>query len=140
MQKESAKTLKTETNKQNICKEKKKKRIAKHYEATTRSMTCVMRIPEGEKKRKIFIYLKQSIVIEKFPNLMSDTIPQIQEVESARKAIPMYIQYWSGLPFPTPGNLPDQGIKPVSLTSPALAGGFFNSSATLEAHINFIGY
>ena len=79
-------------------------------------------------------------MIEKFPNLRSDTIPQIQEVESARKAIPMHIQYWSGLPFPTPGNLPDQGIKPVSLTSPALAGGFFNSSATLEAHINFIGY
>ena len=42
-------------------------------------------------------------MIEKFPNLMSDTIPQIQEVESARKAIPMYIEYWSGLPFPTPG-------------------------------------
>ena len=31
---------------------KKKNRRAKHYEATTRSMTCVMRIPEGEKKRK----------------------------------------------------------------------------------------
>ena len=31
----------------------------------------------------------------------------------------------SGLPFPTPGDLPDPGIKPWSLTSPALAGGFF---------------
>ena len=33
-------------------------------------------------------------------------------------------EYWSGLPFPTPGDLPDPGIKPVS---PALAGGFFTT-------------
>ena len=32
-------------------------------------------------------------------------------------------EYWSGLPFPSPGDLPDPGIKPVSLTSPALADG-----------------
>ena len=29
-------------------------------------------------------------------------------------------EYWSGLPFPSPGDLPNTGIKPVSLTSPAL--------------------
>jgi len=33
-------------------------------------------------------------------------------------------EYWSGLPFPTLGDLPDPGIKPVSLVSPALAGRF----------------
>ena len=32
---------------------------------------------------------------------------------------------WSGLPFPPPGDLPDSGIKPTSLVSPALAGRFF---------------
>ena len=32
---------------------------------------------------------------------------------------------WSGLPFPSPGHLPDPEIKPVPLVSPALAGGFF---------------
>ena len=32
---------------------------------------------------------------------------------------------WSGLPFPPPGDLPDPGIEPMSLVSPALAGGFF---------------
>ena len=31
---------------------------------------------------------------------------------------------WSGLPFPSPGDLPDPGIKPAS---PALAGGFFTT-------------
>ena len=33
-------------------------------------------------------------------------------------------EHWSGLPRPPPGELPDPGIKPVSLGSPALAGGF----------------
>ena len=41
-------------------------------------------------------------------------------------------EYWSGLPFPAPGDLPNQGIKLLSLTSPwlALAGRFFTTSAT----------
>ena len=42
-------------------------------------------------------------------------------------------EYWSGLPCPPPGELPDPGIKPVSLVSPALAGGFFTTTATWEA-------
>ena len=29
-------------------------------------------------------------------------------------------EYWSGLPFPSPGNLPDPGIVPLSLASPGL--------------------
>ena len=32
-------------------------------------------------------------------------------------------EHFSGVPFPTPGNLPDSGIKPESLASPVLAGG-----------------
>ena len=35
---------------------------------------------------------------------------------------------WSGLSFPPPGDLPNPGIKPVSLMSPTLAGGFFTTS------------
>ena len=42
-------------------------------------------------------------------------------------------EYWSGLPFPSPGDLPDPGIKPVSLASPVLAGRFFTHWATWEA-------
>ena len=34
-------------------------------------------------------------------------------------------EYWSGLPFPSPGDIPDPGIKLASLMSPALAGRFF---------------
>ena len=42
-------------------------------------------------------------------------------------------EYWSGLPFPSPGDLLDLGIEPASLKSPALAEGFFTTSATWEA-------
>ena len=42
-------------------------------------------------------------------------------------------EYWSGLPCPPPRDLPNPGIKPASLMSPALAGGFFTTSTTQEA-------
>ena len=42
-------------------------------------------------------------------------------------------EYWSGLLFPPPGDLPDPGIEPMSLTSPTLAGRFFTTSAMWEA-------
>ena len=35
--------------------------------------------------------------------------------------------YWSGLPFPSPGDHPDPGIETSSLASPALADGFFTT-------------
>ena len=42
-------------------------------------------------------------------------------------------EYWSGVPFPTPGDVLDPGIEPVSLASPALAGRFFTTSTTWES-------
>ena len=44
-------------------------------------------------------------------------------------------EYQNGLPCPPPGDLPDPGIEFVSLMSPALAGGFFTTSATWEVPI-----
>ena len=41
-------------------------------------------------------------------------------------------EYWSGWPCPPPGDLPNPGIKPMSL-SPALTDGFFTTSATWDA-------
>ena len=46
-------------------------------------------------------------------------------------------EHWSELPCPPSGDLPNPGIKLTSLAAPALAGGFFTTSATWEAH--FIG-
>ena len=41
-------------------------------------------------------------------------------------------EYWSGLPCPSSGDLPNSGIEPVSLRSPALVVVFFITSATWE--------
>ena len=40
-------------------------------------------------------------------------------------------EYWSGLPCPSPEDLPDPGIKPMSIMSPTLACGFFTTGALL---------
>ena len=38
-------------------------------------------------------------------------------------------EYWTGLPCPRPGGIPEPGIETISLTSPALTGGFVITSA-----------
>ena len=43
-------------------------------------------------------------------------------------------EYWSGLPFPPPGDLPNQGIEPRFLMSPAQACRFFSTSVTWKAY------
>ena len=42
-------------------------------------------------------------------------------------------EYWSRFPCPPPEDFPNPGTEPASLTSPALAGGFFTASTTWEA-------
>ena len=42
-------------------------------------------------------------------------------------------EYWSGVPFPPPADLPNPVIEPVFM-SPTLAGGFFTTSTSWEAH------
>ena len=50
-------------------------------------------------------------------------------------------EYWSGLPCPPPEHLPNPGLEPVSLTSPALVGGFFTTSTIWEApHLYMVIY
>ena len=46
-------------------------------------------------------------------------------------------EYWRGFPCPSPGDLPSPGIELTSLMSPALAGRFFTTSDTWEAHVNY---
>ena len=43
-------------------------------------------------------------------------------------------EYWSESPHPPPGHLPDSGIEPMSLASPASAGSSFPLAPTWEAH------
>ena len=44
-------------------------------------------------------------------------------------------EYWSGLPCPPAGDLPNPGTKPAFPVSPALAGGFFITSTTWEVQV-----
>ena len=46
-------------------------------------------------------------------------------------------EYWSGLSFPFPRVLPNPGIKPRSLLSPELPGGFLTTSTTWEAYSGY---
>ena len=74
-----------------------------------------------------------------------DTIPKEKKVKSLSSVqrfatpwtvayqVPLSVgfsrqEYWSGLPFPSPGDLPNPGIEPSSLVSSALAGGFFTTA------------
>ena len=43
-------------------------------------------------------------------------------------------RYWSGLPFPSPGDLPDPGIEPMTS---ALAGRFFTTEPQGSPHVSF---
>ena len=45
-------------------------------------------------------------------------------------------EYWSGLPHPPPGDLPNPGIEPASPASPALAGRFFTTNTSWEVPPN----
>ena len=49
-------------------------------------------------------------------------------------------EYWSGLQCLSPGDLPNPGIEPMFLMSPALAGRFFTTSATWDAIVQLDGY
>ena len=42
-------------------------------------------------------------------------------------------EYWHGLPLPSPGDLPDPGIKPTSFYVSHVAGRFFTTGTTWEA-------
>ena len=48
-------------------------------------------------------------------------------------------EYWSALPFPPPGDLPNSGTEPTSLASPALAGGVLTTNTTWEVQFHIPG-
>ena len=60
----------------------------------------------------------------------------------ARQARPLSMglprqEYWSGLPFPPPGDLPDPGTELRALASPALAGRFFAAEPPGKARAQY---
>ena len=78
-------------------------------------------------------YIFVCSVVSALSNFMDRSLPGFSVVKFSRQ------EYWSGLPFPTPGDLPDPGIKHISPVSPAFAGEFFTTSTTREAPTISIG-
>jgi len=79
---------------------------------------------------QLLTHLDQPIEYEGIPGVTSGKEPtRPLSMEFFRQ------EYWSGLPCPSPGDLPNPGIESASLTSPALAGGFFTTSDTWNALI-----
>ena len=69
---------------------------------------------------------------------MSDSLQPTLRVVALQAPLSMGFsrqEYWSELPFHPPRDLPDLGIEPVSLVSPALVGQFFTTSSTWDSAI-----
>ena len=72
-------------------------------------------------------------------SVMSDSVTPWTVAHQAPPAMEFSRQeYWSGVPFPSPGDLPDPGIEPMYLLSFASAGVFFTTSATWEAKFTLL--
>ena len=86
----------------------------------------------GRKKRNCYIYIFAFVV------QLLGCVQIFVALWSVAHQIPLFMdfprqEYWSGLPFPPPGDLSHPRTKSTSLTSPAVAGGFFTTSTTCEA-------
>ena len=84
-----------------------------------------------EKKKNIYIYIP--CMLRHF-----SPVQLCVTLWTVACQVPLFVgfsrqEYWSGSPFPSLGELPNTGIKPMSLMCPALAGGFFTTKATWEA-------
>ena len=65
-------------------------------------------------------------------SVISDSLKP-HELQSCQASLPLEFsrqEYWSGMPFSTPVDIPDPGIESPSLVSPALAGRYFTTSGT----------
>ena len=77
--------------------------------------------------------------------VLTQSCPIFMTSWSVARQVPLSMEffrqeYWSRLPFPTPGNLPDPKIKPASLSSPALAGRFFTTVPPVKPILGWIAH
>ena len=81
-------------------------------------------------KQLQFVLFDLSAVLSRFSRVQLFATPWTVASQAALSMEFSRQEYWSGLPFSSPGELPDPGIEPMSLMSPAFAEGFFATSAT----------
>ena len=97
---------------------------------------------------QLYIHIKNVYILFQIPfpyvcvcSVMSDSFATLWTV-ACQAPLSMEFsrqEYWSMLPFPTPGDLPDAGIELRSPESPALAGGFFTTVSPGKP-LSFTGY
>ena len=89
---------------------------------------------EAYELKTITLFIEALTLVFSFSSVLSHSLVQLFEIPwtVACQALPSMKffrqEYWSGLQFPTPRDLPNSGIKPMSLASPALADGLFTTA------------
>ena len=77
---------------------------------------------------------KQTLFTQSFSHVLLFGTPWTVACQAPLSMEVFRQEYWSELPLPIPGDLPQPGIKPSSLVSLALAGRFFNSELPRKPH------
>ena len=95
-------------------------------------LTGLVLLMARAKNRRFGLMIR--LLLSRFSHVRLSTTP-----ETAAHQAPLSLgfsrqEYWSGLPCPSPEHLPDSRTEPTSLMSPVLAGGFFKTRSTWEAH------
>ena len=111
------------------------------YISPTRDGTCTLCIGSNHWTTREIpgVFIPRACVLSGF-SLLQFFVTHWTAAHQALLSIGFFRQeYWNGLLCPPPGDLPNPGVKPESLISPALAGGFFTVSTTWEAHLYYKG-
>ena len=84
----------------------------------------------------MYTYVCACICASYFSHVRLFVIPWTVAWQTPLSVVFFKQEYRSGLPCPPPGDLPNSGVKSAFLVSPALADGFFTTSATRETHMD----
>ena len=107
------------------------------HNSLLKQATCDARGAAGKWEPIYFCHLKVPLRVCVCAKLLQSCLTLVTQWTVTHQ-VPLSIrfsrqEYWNGLPFPPPGELPNPGTEPASLMSPALADGFFTTSTTREA-------
>ena len=89
--------------------------------------------------REVEVLIQGCQILSLVPASMLSHVQLFETMWTIVCQVPLFMEfskqeYWSGLPYPTPGDLPDPGVKSTSLASPALAGRFLTTAPPGKPH------
>ena len=103
--------------------------------SSSRRLAWLAVIPWSPRQQERASFNVQMFVLSHFSRVWCSVTPWTMATQAPPSMGFPKQEYWNELSFPSPGDLPNPGIEPESLLSPALAGGFLTTSITWEAHI-----